>query len=158
MMLHEKRRFLRLKNMNSCLCQTMTNWSSFNIKSLAFDHILNQHQYPSLSPQLKMFISSIIRWPQTAVAIGKKFFMLSMIWYDRLTNFYGPYSEKYLIHSLETFIKFCKHIVMAYMDAYYYIQDKLAYLLILDFHIMSSMVIKCPSDKSCSTFFQNAKQ
>ena len=87
MMLHEKRRFLRLKNMNSCLCQTMTNWSSFNIKSLAFDHILNQHQYPSLSPQLKMFISSIIRWPQTAVAIGKKFFYViisSMLQYDFL--------------------------------------------------------------------------
>ena len=32
MMLHEKIRLWRIKHMNICLCQTMMNWSSFNIK------------------------------------------------------------------------------------------------------------------------------
>ena len=48
MMLHEKIRLWRIKHMNICLCQTMMNWSSFNIKILAFDHSwisINIHHY-----------------------------------------------------------------------------------------------------------------
>ena len=48
MMLQENIRLWRIKHMNICLCQTMMNWSSFNIKILAFDHSwisINIHHY-----------------------------------------------------------------------------------------------------------------